>query len=264
MSAVEKWASALAEWAIPQHILDQAPTSPYRHDTTTFVVDDTLDRSVLSAEVARSVLPKSGGSVLDVGCGGGRAAMSLVPPAERVIGVDESADMLAAFTDAASRFGARSMTIQGRWPDVADDAPVADVVTCHHVAYNVADIEPFVRALTEHARLAVVLVMPTVHPRSAWSGAWRHFWDLDRPTTPTSDDFADVLRELGLEAERWEMPRPPLARNAEDPATRLPAAQRVLCLGDDRADDIAAFLAHNEPAWSTVHTVFRWPGDSGR
>lgn len=262
MSAVERWAAQLGAWAIPQHILDQAPRSPWQHDTKTFIVDDTLDRDVLSAQVARSVLPRLGGSVLDVGCGGGRAAMSLVPPAERVIGVDESPAMLAAFTDAAAAAGARSMTIEGTWPEVAIDTPVADVVTCHHVAYNVAEIEPFIGALTGHARLAVVLVLPTVHPRSAWSGAWKHFWDLDRPTGPTSDGFTAVLAEMGIEAECWEMPRPPLARNAEDPSTRLPSAKRVLCLGDDRDDEIEAYLAANEPAWATTHTVLRWPGDA--
>jgi len=260
-SAIAHWADALESWAIPQHIVDQAPTSPFRHDTATFAVDDTLDRSVLAAEVARSVLPLSGGAVLDIGCGGGRAAMSLVPPAEFVIGVDQDAAMLASFTSAAADAGARSMTIQGSWPDVALDTPVADVVTCHHVAYNVADIEPFVGALTSHARLAVVLVIPTVHPQSAWSAAWKHFWDIDRPTSPTSDDFGRGLAHMGLDAERWEMPRPPLARNAADPASRVPSTLRRLCLSDDRADEVAEYLDAHEPEWSTVHSVFRWPGD---
>lgn len=263
MTAVERWSDALGQWAIPQHILDQAPGSPWGFDSSRFAVDDTLDRSVRSAEVARTVLPATGGSVLDVGCGGGRAAVSLVPPAERLIGVDENPAMLAAFTEAASGVGARSMTVEGRWPDVAHEVPVADVVTCHHVAYNVADIEPFVRALTRHARLAVVMVLPTVHPRSAWSDAWRHFWDLDRPTTPTSDEFGAVLAELGLDAERWDMPRPPLARATADPSTRVPTARRVLCLGPERDEEIKAFLDTHEPAWASVHSVFRWPGDPG-
>ena len=188
--------------------------------------------------------------------------MSLVPPAERVIGVDQDAAMLASFTSAAAGAGVRSMTIQGEWPEVVLDAPVADVVVCHHVAYNVAEIEPFLGALTGRARLAVVVVLPTVHPQSAWSHAWKHFWDLDRPVGPTSDDFAAVLAEMGLDAERWEMPRPPLAVGASDPATRVPALCRRLCLGDDRADEAAAYLDAHEPAWATVHSVFRWPGDA--
>lgn len=259
-AAGRRWAESLAEWAIPEEILAVGQTSPWAHDVSTFVVDDTLDRSVRSAEVARSVLPTSGGSVLDVGCGGGRAAMSIAPPADRVIGVDESAAMLAAFTTAAAESGVRSMTVQGRWPDVADDAPIADVVVCHHVAYNVADIEPFLLELTAHARLAVVVVVPVMHPRSCWSHAWQHFWGLDRPTTPTSDDLVAVLDELGFAAERWEMPRPPLSRHAEDPASFLPAAGRALCLPESRRDEIAGYLADHPPAWVRTHTVLRWPG----
>jgi hypothetical protein len=188
--------------------------------------------------------------------------MSLVPPAERVIGVDQDPAMLVAFTQAAAEAGARSMTIQGNWPDVAVDTPTADVVTCHHVAYNVADIEPFVAALTGRARLAVVLVIPTRHPMSAWNDAWRRFWNIDRPDGPTSDDFADVLAEMGIVAERWEMPRPPLARHASDPASLVPATLRRLCLGPDRGDEVAEFLALHEPDWATVHAVFRWPGEA--
>lgn len=262
MTAVESWAEQLAAWAIPQHILDQAPRSPYAHDPATFAVDETLDRSVVSADVARSLLPESGGSVLDVGCGGGRAAMSLVPPAELVIGVDQAPAMLAAFTTAAAAAGARSMTVQGQWPDVADMTPVADVVTCHHVAYNVADIEPFVAALTAHARLGVVLVLPTRHPMSAWNNAWRRFWNLERPDGPTSDDFGEVLAELGIDAERWEMPRPPLARHTDDSSALVGSTLRRLCLGEERADEVAEYLDLHEPDWATVHTVFRWPGDA--
>jgi 2-polyprenyl-3-methyl-5-hydroxy-6-metoxy-1,4-benzoquinol methylase len=139
-AAAARWADRLARWAIPDAILAQAPVSPWQHDTAMFAVDDTLDRRARAAEIARAVLPARGGSVLDVGCGGGRAAMSLVPPAEEVIGVDQSPAMLTEFTRAAGVAGVRATTVEGRWPDVADITPVADVVVCHHVAYNVADI----------------------------------------------------------------------------------------------------------------------------
>lgn len=261
--AATRWADQLGRWAIPEEILAQAPTSPWQHDTATFVVDDTLDRNADAAEIARSVLPITGGVVLDVGCGGGRAAMSLVPPAARVIGVDENPAMLAAFVEAAARVGAPSMTIQGRWPDVAADTPVADVVVCHHVAYNVGDIEPFLLALTAHARLAVVLVLPPRHPLFGWNDAWRHFWGLQRPSGPTADDLAEVLRGLGLVAERWDVPRPPLARAAADPAGRVAATRRRLCLSEDRDDELADYLDAHEPQWADTNVVFRWPGSAG-
>ncbi len=261
--AAGRWAEQLGRWTIPAEILARAPVSPWQHDTAMFVVDDTLDRDAPSAEVARSVLPASGGSVLDVGCGGGRAAMSLVPPAEFVIGVDRSPAMLAEFTHAGAAAGARTMTIEGVWPDVAGLAPVADVVVCHHVAYNVADIEPFLLALTTHARLAVVLVLPPLHPQSAWNDAWRHFWDLERPMGPTADDLAEILDGLGLDAERWDVPRPPLARATGDPASQVASARRRLCLTDESDGELAAYLDTYEPQWSDTNVVFRWPGAAG-
>lgn len=186
--------------------------------------------------------------------------MSLAPPADRVIGVDEDPAMLQAFTSAAAEHGVRSATVQGRWPDVADECPVADVVVCHHVAYNVADIEPFVRALTDHARLAVVVVLPIRHPQSAWTHAWKHFWNLDRPDGPSDRDFGAVLAELGIDAERYEMPRPPLAAFTADPSSRVPSALRRLCLDGDRSDELAEYLDAHEPDWPTVNAIYRWPG----
>jgi hypothetical protein len=155
------------------------------------------------------------------------------------------------------------MTIEGRWPDVAADTPPADVVVCHNVAYNVADIEPFLHALTDHARLAVVLVLPLRHPQSAWNDAWQHFWGLERPSEPTADDLADVLNELGLAAERWDVPRPHLARATADPTSLVASTRRRLCLGTDRDAEIADYLATHEPTWSRTDAVFRWPGTAG-
>jgi SAM-dependent methyltransferase len=261
--AAARWAERLERWAIPEEILAQAPVSPWQHDTAMFVVDDTLDRNVPAAEIARSVLPVVGGSVLDVGCGGGRAALSLVPPAEWVIGVDQSPAMLAEFERAAAAAGVRSTIVEGRWPDVAVGTPAADVVVCHHVAYNVAQIEPFLFALTAHARLAVVLVLPPRHPLSAWNHAWRHFWGLERPSEPTVDDLAEVLGGLGFDAERWDVPRPPLASATDDASSRVRSARRRLCLPEDRDDELATYLDAHEPQWSDTNVVFRWPGAAG-
>ena len=46
------------------------------------------------------------------------------------------------------------------WPDVASQAPPADVVVSSHVLYNVPDIGPFLVALHEHARRRVVVETP--------------------------------------------------------------------------------------------------------
>lgn len=259
--AGRRWREQLLAWVIPDEILEQAPCSPWGHQTAAFAVADDLDKDIVSAEVARTVLPPTSGSVLDIGCGGGRAALSLVPPAQKVIGVDESPAMLASFSDSAAAVGVRSMTIQGRWPDVAVDTPVADVVTCHHVAYNVAEIEPFIVSLTAHARLAVVLVLPVAHPMSCWSPAWQHFWGLERPTGPTSDDFIAVLDGLGIASERWEMPVPEHSSGDCDPVKRVQSAARLLCLGHDRLAELGVYLEQHGPPQVEAHTVVRWAGE---
>ncbi len=224
MRAADHWSAQLAEWGIPDEILAQAPISPWSHEVATFSVDDTLDRDGLSARVAREVLPLHGGVVLDVGCGGGRSSAVLVPPAERLIGVDENATMLAAFEDAARSAGVAAQTCRGVGPTWRRVTPVADVVVCHHVFFNVADAVPFATALTEHARLAVVVEIPVRHPLSGWNAAFKHFWDLDRPVGPTDADLVAVLREAGFVPEVWHSHRTPLSSHSSDPSTLLPAA----------------------------------------
>ena len=258
----QAWAAQLAAWALPDAIIAQAPESPWVHDVASFAVDDALDRDTRSAVAAREVLPLVGGVVLDVGCGGGRSSMPLVPPAASLIGTDQSEAMLSAFAAAAASSGVAVSTVLGRWPDVAPQTSVADVVVCHHVLFNVSDVEAFVLALTDHARLAVVVEVPRHHPLSAWSGAWKHFWDLDRPLGPTDDDLVAVLRALGLEPEVWHGPRSSLSRSASDPARMIESSRRRLCLPASRDVELAAYLAEHPPAWEETVATIRWPGSA--
>ena len=258
--AAARWAELLGQWGLPQHIVDQAPESPWGHDTRRFAVDETLDRDSTSARWAREVLPPMGGTVLDVGCGGGRSSLTLVPPASELIGVDRSGAMLDAFVDAATRAGVARRTVHGNWPDVAPSTPTADVVVCHHVLYDVADVVPFVLALTVRARLAVVVEITTRHPMSAWAPAFEHFWHLARPTRPTDDDLVAVLSELGLQPEHATSPRGPLAAYAADPQQLVPTARRRLCLSPDRDGELAAWLAEHPLPWPDRVATIRWPG----
>ena len=259
-TAAQRWTRLLASWALPEHIVAQAPASPWAHDPASFAVDDTLERDTVAARLAREVLPASGGSVMDVGCGGGRSSLALVPPATRLVGVDEQPRMLEQFATAAEAAGVAYETIQGRWPDDAAQAPVVDVVVCHHVFYNVPDLASFALTLTDHARLAVVAVLPPRHPLSSMNDAWKHFWNLDRPEGPTDADAVAVLRELGLEPEVRRAPRGSLAQVTADPSAQVAAARRRLCLHPDRDAEIAAYLAEHPPAWSDEVVVLRWPG----
>jgi SAM-dependent methyltransferase len=198
--------------------------------------------------------------VLDVGCGGGRSALPLVPPATELIGVDLRGAMLDGFVDAAARAGVARRTIHGRWPEVADITPIADVAICHHVVYDVGDIAPFLAALTARARLAVVVELPTRHPMSAWSEGFAHFWQLERPTGPTADDFVAVVRELGVDPEVAVSPRRALSAWSADPATLVPTARRRWCLPASRDDEIAEFLADHPPAFVPDVVTVRWAG----
>ena len=255
-TAAQTWADDLAAWAIPPEILEAAPESPWIHPVAMFTVDGDVP-DTLSHRRAREVLPP-GGTVLDVGCGGGRAAMALVPPAGRLVGVDEQQAMLDRFTAAALARGVPSETVLGFWPSEAPRTPSADVVVCHHVAYNVADLAPFVLALGDHAGSRVVIELPTTHPLTHMGPLWREFWGLERPIGPTSDDCLAVVREAGIDAtiETWN-------DDTVSARSKLTAEEQAhymrirLCLPAEREPDVAAFLARaGDPAPRRTATIW--------
>jgi SAM-dependent methyltransferase len=253
MSAVERWRSALEAWAIPESILTQAEESPWIHPPVLFDVPDAIAPSP-SHDRAREALSDDA-SVLDVGCGGGIAAMALVPEVRTVVGVDHQPEMLAMFRRNADQRGLNCQTIEGFWPEVADQAPVCDVVTAHHVVYNVGDIAPFIGALDAHARSRVVLEMPTRHPLSNMDEAWRFFWSLERPTTPTPDDLLEVLDELGIAAsqQRWSGPM----RAASDLDQAAHFLRIRLCLPASREGEVRDFVASQpEPTERQLATIW--------
>ena len=237
-TAAEKWRDDLASWAIPEAIQAQAPQDPWIHPVAQFRAPDGPIPDSPAHAAAREALPE-GGSVLDVGCGGGRAALALVPPAMLLIGVDHQQGMLDAFAEAADKRGVASEEILGDWPDVTARTPIADVVVCHHVAYNVWELPAFVHALTSHARRRVVLELPVLHPLTWMNPLWKQFWDLDRPTSPTATDALQVIRDAGYDAHLVEYDdvtqRIPL-----DTRTQAESACIRLCLPVSRADDVAS------------------------
>lgn len=255
-AAERRWADALAALAIPDAILEAAPTPPHGFDVGMFsrAADDAHTHDTPSQRVAREVLPE-GGSVLDVGCGGGAGAMPLTPRAGMIVGVDEGADMLEAFTERAQARGVRHIEIQGRWPDVAARVPPVDVVVCHNVLYNVPDIGAFVRALVAHARIRVVVEITETHPLAWMTPYWQHLHGLDRPEGPVADDAIAVVRALGfdVQVERWERSGRP-DRTDEEVIAQL---RHRLGLTPDRDAEIAALLERYPPP-ETRPTVTLW------
>jgi SAM-dependent methyltransferase len=260
--SANQWAEELAAWAVPQEILDQAPARPYVFPPEMFAAPVGGHPRSRSTDVAAEVLP-AGGSVLDVGCGGGAAAFALVPPAARLIGTDRQQDMLRLFEAAARERGVLAQTLHGSWPEVAGQAPVADVVVCHNVLYNVPDLVAFATALHEHARHRVVIEITERHPQVFRAPLWRHFWGLERPAGPDASLAAEVLREAGLPVSQQSSP--PTARD-DHRAAPVEAAFwcRQLCLPPEREPEVAALLA--QLAFPTTRVTLWWdvPARSGQ
>jgi SAM-dependent methyltransferase len=241
-AASSRWAEALHGWAIPHEILASAPESPWGFPPELFAAPE-APAATPSRNRALEALP-TGGSVLDVGVGAGAASLGLVPPAARLVGVDESADMLTRFAAAAAGLGVAVRTVPAPWPEAAGEAGRADVVVCHHVLYNVAELVPFVRALTSAARRRVVVELTAQHPQSALSPLWLHFHGLERPTGPNAGDAVSVLEEIGIEPEVERFTGP--ARLAEvDRGDLVAFARRRLCLPAERDPEVESLLPVN-------------------
>jgi SAM-dependent methyltransferase len=202
-TGLERWRADLEAWAIPEEILARAPESPWGFPVGMFRAraDQARNRPPTPSNLEALRWLPEGGTVLDVGAGGGAASLPLAGRAGRVVAVDESAGMVEAFLAAAAA-GVDAQGVRGRWPDVAGEVGAADVVVCNDVLYNVQDLAPFALALGGHARRRVVVQLTERHPLVPTGQLWRRFHGLDRPSGPSVDDAMEALGELGLEVER--------------------------------------------------------------
>ena len=121
------------------------------------------------------------GSVLDVGAGAGAACLPLAPRTTALTAVDTDPGMLDLLAERARAAGLDPRVHVGQWPEVAAQTAAADVVTCHNVLYNVPDLEPFLAALTGHARRQVVVELTAAHPLTSLNPLWLRFHGLQRP-----------------------------------------------------------------------------------
>jgi SAM-dependent methyltransferase len=267
---LERWREQLDGWAIPSEILAAAPESPWGFPVGLF-------RSRARRAGSRPATPSNleaarflpeGGTVLDVGAGAGAASLPLAGSAGRLVAVDESPAMVASFLAAAEAVGVPAEAVEGSWPEVAGRVGPADVVVCHHVLYNVADLAPFALALTGHARRRVVAELTDRHPLVGLRPLWRRFHDLDRPTGPGAGDAVAALAAAGLAVDRqdWEQPE----RFGFDDFDELVAfTRRRLCLPAARDPEVTeALLADGtrqvDGVWASGQprrvTTLSWPG----
>jgi SAM-dependent methyltransferase len=256
-SAAERWRAELAAWRIDDEILAGASESPYGLSPAQLAVPrDDGDR--LPHRLARERVP-DGGTVLDVGCGAGAASLPLAPPARVLLGVDESTDLLAAFTASAAEREVETRTWRGRWPDVAESVPSADVVVCHHVFYNVPDLADFATALSAHARHRVVVELTLAHPWVPIGPLWQRFHGQPRPTGPTAELAAAVLTDAGIPVRvehAPDRPHPVLSWEHDVDGTR-----RRLCLPQERTDEVAEALRAQPLERPSEVAVLWWDAD---
>jgi SAM-dependent methyltransferase len=240
---LDGWRADLAAWAIPEHITAAVTDSPW-----------VLPRQVFARRADRVRAAPSGpsyerawaaldppGSVLDVGSGAGAACLPLLPRATSVTAVDADPGMLERISERIRRPGAADRTVLGSWPDAAPLAGPADVVTCHHVLYNVPEPEPFVAALTASARRTVVVEVTAVHPLAVLNPLWLKFHGLRRPQSPTAADLIAILAAMGLHPghEAW---RRPGGRDYASFAELVDVTRRRLCLPPGRSAEVADAL----------------------
>lgn len=242
-TATAFWGQALGEWAIPTEILDKAPRPPWGFPVARFAerTDAALaDPSGLTYNETRRWL-EAGGSLLDVGAGVGYASLPLAPPATSLTAIDPGPGMLEAYAERARRRGVPFRTLEGRWPELAAEAGSHDVVVASHVFYDVADIGPFVDAMTASARRRVVVEHTTRHPLAWTAPLWLRFHNVVRPTRPTSTDLEAVLHEHDVR----DLICTPWVRHdgyGEGDADRVSLVTRRLCLPEDREPEVADAL----------------------
>lgn len=263
-TAIEHWRNELAAWAIPDEVLqtldgenpwalDPALFAPARPDPTRA---SEWTPPGLAAQRALEALPEQG-SVLDVGCGGGAASIALSEQAGSMVGIDESAAMLEVFSAEAAARGLEHRTVLGRWPDVRATVSPTNVVLCHHVAYNVPDLDEFALALQSAATNRVVIELSPRHPQTRNAAVWQHFWGITRPSGPSAEDALAVLREVGIDATLERDDRVNDLRADRSPEQRAAQVARHCCLGPDRVADVMTFLAQHPPA-QTPPVVIWW------
>ncbi|MFC7481300.1 class I SAM-dependent methyltransferase [Luedemannella flava] len=240
--AAGRWREQLGGWGVPAHITEGVADSPWEHQVGTFArrADQAL---ALGAEDgpsmarAREALAPTG-TVLDIGAGAGASSLPLAPQMTELIAVDTNEAMLAALR---ARTSVPTTAIVGRWPDIADDTPAADVVVCHHIAYNVPDLAELARQLTAHARRRVVMELTNTHPMAVLNPLWERLHGLERPTGPTAADAAAVLAEAGLDVHEERRPRP-VGPAHPDFGALVAGTARRLCVPAERFGELAQGL----------------------
>lgn len=249
-SLCDAWGNSLAEWAIPEEIVQRTARSPWALRPEKFAPTSsrTLTPTVGKvAELLVAVEDPNPRSLIDVGCGAGGVSLLLLAMIDSLIVVDESKAMLEALKanlDASINKEITFRAIEGRWPDVAPDAGNAQVIVCANVLYNVPRPCEFIEALNNAAKSAVVIELHEQHPHSVANDAWKYFWNIDRPRGPSGFDLFQIVEAMGYSPQTDTFYRDsPGSRPLDDDLIES-IAQRI-CLDKTREIELRKFLEGN-------------------
>lgn len=218
---------------------------------------------------ALEALPRRG-TVLDVGCGTGGSSAALRRSAGRITGVDPRQEMLTVFAHRTAEQpgllrriagGAPQVrTVRGRWPDAAGSVDVADVVVAHNVLYDVGDrVEEFVAELHDHARARVVLALTVRHPLHWVNPYAEALHGIRRPSEPTADLAADLVRETTGVTPTCLM----WTRQVDPPADHealLRMLARRTCARPEQHDQLRDLVARMPPPTTREMAALVWAG----
>ena len=172
-------------------------------------------------------------TVLDVGAGSGRFAVSLAPGVAEVTAVDPSAAMLKILRRQARRAGVTNVAVvEGRWEDV--DVEIHDVAFSSFVLPLVADAPRFLAKLDGTARRRAFLYLSAFSNDALLDPLWRHFHGRSRRPAPTYIDAVEVLREMGIRPS-VEVVRMPVRTRFPTMAAAVKDYRSLLLVADDRA-----------------------------
>lgn len=253
------WRAWVSARAVPQTILDVAPEPLATLEPGMFrwrPDEDAKQPTRPSRRRALEALPE-GGSVLDVGVGGGASSLGLAPKAGLIVGVDPLQGMLDLFQASGGATRAATQAVLGTWPQVASEVAPADVVVCHHAIYGVAEIEDFIVALTARARRRVVLELSTHPPLVRFDPLWKAIHHIERPDWPVADEAHRLLGAMGLAVEREDFVTPPRPQDLSSEFVAF--IRRRLYVGSERDREIEEFLRGVQPYSQTMVALW-WPG----
>jgi hypothetical protein len=245
VTALGRWADALAAWDIPAAIAQRAADSPWVLPRQVFLrrTEAQIVRPTGATHAAAVAALATPGTVLDIGAAAGATSLPLIgrAPVRGLTAVDADTELLMSYAARAEALGLPAEVLRGRWPDLAGQAGVADVVVCGNVVYNVADLEPFVHALTRCARRAVIVELAAAHPLTELNPLWLHFHGIARPTGPTAEDCVAALAEIGVSPRvvRWR--RDPEAEYVTF-GELVDVTRRRLCLPPDAVTQVETAL----------------------